>query len=173
MGGPTFNWTGFGFHEGKGATKWTGYWDLPWAYRAFKFDWDVAHVPAGPAGRTTTLGSNWYGVSAISKHPAEAMDFVKYLESEGLAMYASLGGALPARLSLLLSDSFLQPGKRPLHRRVFVEAIPTAKWPPLTPHWNSLVNEILDPELAKAFRGEVSLDQAIRVIMDKAQAILK
>ncbi|MCK9222943.1 MAG: sugar ABC transporter substrate-binding protein [Limnochordia bacterium] len=174
MGGPHFNWgDGFGFETGKVAMKWDGHWAVPWARDAVRFDWDVAHVPKGPAGRTTLLGATWYGVYAYTEHPQEAAEFAKYLVTEGNRIYTRLGAVVPSRFSIMSSEDFLCPDLPPKNRHVWMEAAPTGKWPPLTDRWSQLVDEMMSPELEKAFRGECSIEQAVDQIQRMAPSILQ
>lgn len=173
MAGPDFNWKeGFGFQHGSVAFKWDGHWIVPWAREVFDFHWDIALTPKGPAGRTTTLGSNWYGVNALTQHPEAAVRFVKYLVGEGNRLFAGLGGAVPSRISLVLSEEFLYPEGAHENRLVWLQALETGRWAPLTVHWERLINGLMQPEIDKALRGQQSVEAAVAKIVETAPAIL-
>lgn len=173
MGGPNHNWKdNFGFATGKVGMKWDGHWAVPWAREAVPFDWDVAMVPRGPAGRTTTLGSNWYAVWSKTKQPEAAVEFVKYLVGDGNRLYTRLGGAVPSRFSIMRSSDFLREALPPANRSVWLQTAPTGRWPPLTDKWEALVDRLMSPELEKAFKGEQSIEGAVAKIRATAPAIL-
>lgn len=172
MAGPSFNWKeGFGFQHGAIGFKWDGHWIVPWARDAFNFNWDVALTPQGPGGRATTLGSNWYGVNAMTEHPEAAAEFVKYLVGEGNRLFAGLGGAVPSRFSLVQSTEFIDQGSGE-NRLVWLHALPTGRWAPLTVHWEQLNNGLMGPEINKALNGEQSVEAAVAKIVEVAPAIL-
>jgi multiple sugar transport system substrate-binding protein len=80
--------TGPALENGKIAMVFTGSWGIN-TYRQHYPDlnWDVAHVPIGPAGRFTAAESSGYGISATSKHPDEAWIYLnEYMSTKGQVM---------------------------------------------------------------------------------------
>jgi multiple sugar transport system substrate-binding protein len=69
------------FTSGKAAMIYSGSW-FPGIYNAnadIRDKIDVVQMPAGPAGDATLLGSNAYAMSAKSKHPKEAWEFLAFI----------------------------------------------------------------------------------------------
>lgn len=71
------------------------------------FAWDIAPMPAGPAGQSDVIGQAAFVVFRNSEHPEEAVDFVKFLTNEAntlrIAEYFP-----PIRASVLETDVLLQ-----------------------------------------------------------------
>src|SRR5690606_131400 len=59
---------GAAFENGRIAVLFNGSWVLPSYIPSLEFDWDVAAVPAGPAGRFTAAESSGYGITSQSKN---------------------------------------------------------------------------------------------------------
>jgi len=69
----------------------------------------VALVPSGPAGRAATIGGQSLSVSKYSKHPAEAVAFVRYLTShdEQLTLWKK-HAMMPARREFYEHPGYLE-----------------------------------------------------------------
>ncbi len=85
-----------------------GPWDLP-RYRQVKdFDWAVAPLPAGPAGRATYLAGEHLALFRQSRHPAEAWKFIKWIvEPRIQATFSIESGYLPVRRSVLSQPEYV------------------------------------------------------------------
>ena len=124
------------------------------------FDWDVAPLPAG-AQPASILHSDAYCLAAASSRQELAWRFVEFANTrEGQRILAQSGRTVPSRLDLAESPVFLDSGAKPVHSRVFVDAIPTLRSFPLLPTWSD-IEGVVDAELAQAFYGQLSLDAAI------------
>ncbi|GGD95938.1 ABC transporter substrate-binding protein [Paenibacillus nasutitermitis] len=90
------------FMTGKVAMYISGGWGLG-SYKDAEFSWGVAAVPYHE-GRKVTLYVDPWSISATSKHPAEAWEFVRHLadpqEGGGAYRYMSEVGRTPADSSL-------------------------------------------------------------------------
>ena len=67
------------FLQGRAMFYWSGSWKICDFENQDKVRWGLMPLPAGPCNGLTILGGNSFGVSARSKHPAEAERFVRYL----------------------------------------------------------------------------------------------
>lgn len=76
------------------------------------FEWDIAPMPEGQAGRGTTLGFAGYTVSNSTPHKQEAMEFLMFLSNQENMMTTSQF-FVPSRKSVLESDGFLEQGPSP------------------------------------------------------------
>lgn len=113
------------FTAGKMAMFVMGPWDQPGFWK-LPFKWDVAAWPASPkTGKTATwLGSLGFVASAKSKIPAEAFNLAAYfsVDKDAQKENMNLGQAVPNLMDMAKSD-FLQMGKAPEHRQVFLDII--------------------------------------------------
>jgi multiple sugar transport system substrate-binding protein len=89
------------FQTGKAATEVTG----PWAttgYTQAKVNYDVAPVPAGPAGPVTLADSNLMMINAKSKNSAAAIQFMQFWNSKASQTYFAVNsGSPPDRTDLV------------------------------------------------------------------------
>lgn len=93
---------------------------------AIKGKFDVVVLPAGSAGHAATLGGWQLGVSKYSKHPKEAVDFVKYITSrESQKRRALEMSVLPSRVDLY-DDAELTSAIPFIHgmKEIFLSATP-------------------------------------------------
>lgn len=86
-------------------------WSYAWAQAqgddsAVKGNVGVARVPAMDGGEQATCLGGWeWGVSAFSKHPAEAEALVKYLSSPEVAKYMAIHGSLMPAFPEVFDDA--------------------------------------------------------------------
>src|SRR5690606_36169630 len=73
------------------------------------FEWDIAPMPEGKAGRGTTLGYAGYAVSNSTPHKQEAIDFLKFLSNQE-NMTTTSQFFVPSRQSVLESEVFVEQG---------------------------------------------------------------
>jgi multiple sugar transport system substrate-binding protein len=89
------------FQTGKAATEVTG----PWAttgYTQAKVNYDVAPVPAGPAGPVTLADSNLMMINAKSKNSSAAIQFMQFWNSKASQTYFAVNsGSPPDRTDLV------------------------------------------------------------------------
>jgi multiple sugar transport system permease protein len=99
----------------------TGSFYIP-TYRSYeRVDWDIASVPRGPGGRATIVAPIAFGVTRQSRHPAEALELVRFLGSEeGQWILADSGLFVPCRRDVALSDRFLKALGRPANKYALV-----------------------------------------------------
>ncbi len=93
--------TGDAFEQGLAAMESNGSWLVP-THQAAGIDFGIAPLPAGPAGQATSINPTGAVVSASSKNPDAAWEFVKWLvgpEAQELLMQSK--AALPVDKSVL------------------------------------------------------------------------
>ena len=138
-----------------------------------KFKWSVALEPKGPAGkRGTALTINGMTVSAISKHKAEAWQFVKWLmEPENQIPIILAGGSRPALRTKVLNNPRLATEMKA--HKVFAKAIIEAepwqmpanfRWP----EFNSVVSQVF----GGVWAGTETLEQALPQAKKKLQDVI-
>ena len=89
--------------------------------------------------------------------PAAADFMVHELSAESVAVVARTGYLVPANLEVALADTFLQPGRQPLHAKVFNSAVRSMQLPPLIDTLAE-VEEAVRPELEQLVYGVGVLD---------------
>lgn len=85
--------------------------------------WDIAPVPAGPAGRRVPHLSMAVGISRRTKHPDLAREFVRFYASDaGIEIPVELGQIVPVRRRQAEGEKFLDQHP-PASTKVYVEAM--------------------------------------------------
>jgi multiple sugar transport system substrate-binding protein len=132
------------------------------AYRQIaSFDWDVAPLPANGGRATNVVFADGYCLTAASSHKAAAWQFIQLAASaEGQSILAQSGAVVPSLPAVANSSAFLDPGARPAHSQVFLDAVPQAIALPILENWTDIA-AIADEELQQAFYGQKDLAQAL------------
>lgn len=148
-----------GFLAGVAAMTFSGHWVIP-GYADLPFQWGVAPVPSGPAGRATLVNSAGIVGSATTEHPEAAWEFMRYVVSpEGQTTLASLGFAIPVQESVATGPAYLDQPVEADHA-LFVDALDYARVKPSFlgyEEWSGIVGEALNG----AWTGEWSVDEAL------------
>jgi multiple sugar transport system substrate-binding protein len=136
------------------------------------FDWDVAALPLGKV-HASLLHSDGYCMSAASQQKQAAWRFIEFANSAaGQTVLAESGRTIPSNKALAESSLFLEPQARPFNSRVFLEAIPVMRHLPIMTTWSD-IEGILNNEIASAFYGNVTLDQAIQAANEQSAEFLR
>lgn len=134
---------------------------VPTYRESVSFDWDVAPLPRADF-EVNILHSDGYCLTSASQNKAAAWTFIEFANSvEGQTIIARTGRTVPSLISVAKSPTFLDPDARPASSQVFLDAIPTIRALPIHPHWAE-IEEITSEELALAFYGEVSIQEAMQ-----------
>lgn len=138
-----------------------------------RFEWNLAPLPLGPAGRGSSSAKDQYGIIATTKHPNEAWAFVKFcISPEGQRIMMSSSGVMPMRSSLLREFVKLFPGK---NMQYMADVAPQAfiDQKAVTVEAKRVVALIDNAVNASAIRNEKSVKQAIEEITPQIEAILQ
>ena len=112
------------FSAGKAAMELNGPWAAP-GYKSAGIDLGVAPVPAGSDGKSVTLGSTAaLAISAKTKYPQQAQQFVAYWTSKTAQKAFSLQTGFPSFRTDLASDPQLKANQIV---SVFTDQIPDAR----------------------------------------------
>ena len=148
-----------GFLAGVAAMGASGHWSVP-EYSTVAFQWDIAPMPIGPAGRATGVNSAGFVIAKASKNPDAAWEFVKYAFSDaGQTELAKIGLAIPIRESVATSDAYLKQAT-PINHALYVEALEYAHLKPVFKgyeEWSGAVGDAL----LLAWTGELPLAEAL------------
>jgi multiple sugar transport system substrate-binding protein len=149
---------------------------VPTFREAAKFDWDIVSLPVfqHPAG---ILHSDAYCMTKASGSKDAAWRFVEYaLGPEGAPVVARTGRTVPSLKSVAESDAFLDPAKKPVNSRVFLDGIEHIRRVPTISTWPEIedasggilengmyLGQPLDKVLA-------DLDEATRPLFERAES---
>ncbi len=162
---------GDAFDAGVAAMTTIGHWAVP-QYAARDFAWDVAPMPAGPAGRATSVNSAGFVVAANSEHPDEAWQFIKFaMGPSGQTRLAELGFAIPVLQSIAESPVYLDQPNFSIDQQVFLDALEYAHMKPSFrgyDEWATVVGDALIP----VWLGELPISDALDQIKPAADEVL-
>ncbi len=129
------------------------------AYRDHTFD--VELVPSGPATRWTTVIANVWVIGKTSSAPDPAWEWIKWhSQAEQQTTRASSGTGLPMSKKAA-EDVVAQAAAPPKNRRAFLKSLDFAGSLGVNAVWQEW-RTAAQNELIKAFRGEVSLPNALQ-----------
>lgn len=136
-----------------------GRWATPNMLAQVTFNWDVAEVPAGPAGQSNFLFWGAYVVNANTANPEKAWELLQYLTStDAQARVTALGANLPSRVSDEAIQAFLD-STPDLSSEVFTTALANyavAEAPLWKGDFGSINWNTVEPEITKVLTGEIT-----------------
>ena len=164
----TFNSGNVGMHQ-----------DGPWQFVNLRedaaFDWDVAPLPAGPAGSITWVAGSGFGISNTTDHVEEAWQALQVITStESLEKVASSGRGYPARQSAV--PAFIDPQEPPEHvdvvEQILNEDIASARFLKTTTTWQE-TEVMLQQEFNPVYLGEISVEETIERVVPRFNELLE
>jgi len=150
-----------------------GHWAVP-GYATVEFQWDVAPMPAGPAGQATSVNSAGFVVAKASKNADAAWKFIQFaLSQTGQTRLTELGFAIPVLKSVAESPVFLQAkvGDRTINQQVFLDSLKYARVKPIFKGY-TLWADAIGNGIATIWTGESELDQTLDAAIVEADKIL-
>ena len=140
----------------------SGPWSMPFLNET-DLDYDVAHVPIGPAGRHTRVTWDCLVMFAGSKRKEEAWKLIRFAtSSEGERIVAGYQRSVPALRAA--ADEFVRHNPRVTARR-FVEAFDYARMQPISMRWQTMNREMASFWERFAF-GDLSPQDTVEVMSD-------
>lgn len=165
---------------GSGIDTWGGYFggtissmlEGPWLYPTADsqypdFEIGAALMPAGAGGHISVVGGENIVISATSAHPEEAMEFLRFTQSEEYQLAMSAVGQLTVLNSLLENEYFTD---HPYYG-VFLEQLQTAHARTPHPRYNE-IEQVLSDAAQLALRGEMSAQEAMDAAAEEINALL-
>lgn len=142
------------------------------------FDWDVQVIPSHPKGKFTGMGTYGFAVSANSKNPQLAWDFVKYMASKDaqLALLKTYSG-MPLLKSLAADPTLSSLAAPPTNIKAFIDNGKNGIFPPSFPGkcgsvYAGEVSSNLKDALEASIRGTSTVADAFAAANTKIQACL-
>lgn len=145
----------------------------PWSYSILNaqfpdFTFSSALFPAGKAGSIDVVGGEDINLMMQSKHPEEAMEFIRYLLSTDYQLKMMEVGQIPVRSDLSESDAV----KNHPYLGIFLQQLQTSKARTAHPSWSQMDTIITDAGQF-IFRKEKSPQQALDDAAAQIDALLK
>lgn len=136
------------------------------------FNWDIAPVPSGirPYSRLA-VGGNC--ISASTKYPKEAWEFVKFFSGkEGSLICGVSGNCVPALKEVSYSDVFLNPP--PENARLFVDSIEYSESDnPGLIVWEEFYQRVVQGNIDKILCKTVSMEDGIKKMVRDGMKLLQ
>ncbi|HET6445440.1 MAG TPA: sugar ABC transporter substrate-binding protein [candidate division Zixibacteria bacterium] len=130
------------------------------------FTWDIAPLPIGKT-KAGILHSDAYCLSQTSGAKEAAWKFIEFANSiKGQTIIANSGRTVPSLTSVAESTVFLDPNMPPSRAYVFLENAPFLRRVPVISTWEE-IEDIASQELERAFYGDVSLEEAARLAVQR------
>lgn len=134
-------------------------------------NWDIAHMPYGPAGRFTRSSAGSHAIAAATKYPDQAWKLVKYLSSADLMdAFAASGLVVPAYEPSAYSDTFLQPEmENPANPEIFLDCLEYGKLEPVNTPAFPEIDATMYAELDAVWSGAKTAEkfaQNVKVLID-------
>jgi multiple sugar transport system substrate-binding protein len=165
---------------GSGIDTWGGYFggtiasmlEGPWLYPTADsqypdFEIGAALMPAGDGGHVSVVGGENIVVSAATQHPDEALEFLRFTQSEAYQLEMSKVGQLTVLNSLLENEYFVD---HPYYG-IFLEQLQTAR--ARTPHPRyTEIETVLSDAAQFALRGEMTAQEAMDLAAEEIDSLL-
>ncbi len=139
-----------------------------------KDDWDVQLVPKGTTARKSGMGTTGYGVSAKTKDPAAAWDFMQFLFTKGLDVFMQSYLVVPPIKSFYDSPAWRNLPPPPANNAIFVSATQTAMLPPALPFYSTgPFKKAVTDGLDAVTLGKMTPEEAVKQMAAQATASLQ
>jgi multiple sugar transport system substrate-binding protein len=146
----------------------------PWLTSGFEKDglnFDVAPIPAGPAGPVTLSDSVLMMVNDKSKNADQAVEFVKFWNSKDSQIYWSQGSGFPAARLDLAKDPEIAKNK---WVPKFAAVAPNARfYLPGQTKYSQIDTEVFVPMIQQITLGQKSVEDATKAADDQLAGMLK
>lgn len=136
-----------------------------------KFNWDIAPVPKGIHNYSRlAVGGNC--ISAGTKHPKEAWEFVKFFSGkQGSYICGTSGNCVPALKEMAYSDAFLFPP--PENAKLFVDSIEYAESDnPGLIIWEEFYQRVIQDNIDKILCDIISIDDGLKKMEKEGNELL-
>ncbi len=137
------------------------------------FEWDVAPIPRGPAGRACPLRFVALCLARNTKRPRQAWDLMCFLAGQsGASILITQGRDVPALREQKLSARFLSLPRAPAHSQVFLDALDYSRTHPAKGVWLPFVQDDFTAMVQSILSGRQTVEQAVDSALPKMQSHL-
>lgn len=138
------------------------------------FEWDIAPLPKGPAGRVPLLGQAGLAAFEGSEHPEQALKLLQFLGSK-TGIQAQSQFFVPPRKSVLESDEFVNVPNNPPRESIelaVINEMGNGFTYPLHKEWTKIESEIVGG-FDKLFAQMASPEEILSEMEEKIDLILQ
>lgn len=163
---------GLGTYDGINQNKYVATLDGPWMDAIFGAAFPKTQirgtlVPAGPGGSRSVVGGEDIVLTKSSPNKTAALTFLRYMLGYGSQAQMALAGQMPVLKSsskwLTRVHSYYAP---------FVKQLATAEPRTPTPKWTQ-IDQVITQDVAKAFQGSMTVQQALTDAAHQIDGLLK
>lgn len=163
---------GLGTYDGINQNKYVGTLDGPWAFAIFSAAYKKTQLagsllPAGPAGSISVVGGEDIVMTKQSKNKQAAEEFMQYM----LGPFAQTQMARAGQMPVIKTSSKWLTKIHPYYA-TYLKQIATAKPRTPTPKWTQ-IDTVITTDVAKAFQGSESVQQALTDAATQIDGLLK
>lgn len=159
------------FQQGKAAMITTGSWNIGPYSKNLKFKWGIAPLPKSPntGKRVSVIHGIGNVVSAKTKHPDEAWQFVSFMASpQGQQILADTGTQIPTLQGLAKN---WQDAHKDQPTQIFLDATGYSKEYPASATFSEW-NDVLNKGLTQVYNNQVAVEQGLKDICTQMNPIL-
>jgi multiple sugar transport system substrate-binding protein len=163
---------GLGTYDGINQGKYVSTLDGPWMFAIFAAAFKNTQIagttiPAGPGGSVSVVGGEDINMTHSSKNKAAAEQFIRYMVSPWAQNQMARAGQMPVVKSLTAKLVKIHP-----YYSIYLKQIATARPRTPTPKWPQ-IDQVLQTEIAKAFQGDETVQQALNNAASQIDGLLK
>ncbi len=140
-----------------GAGRWAAY-----EFLGAKFNWAIAPIPKGPAGRSNFFHLGAYAIPSNSKNPDAAWKFLRFITSEqGVLMGAENAQGMPAIKALVDNPVIKNTAVVTKHNGLqpFLDSLPSARRAPQLSNF-ALYQDKIDAAVLGVWQGKTTPEKA-------------
>jgi multiple sugar transport system substrate-binding protein len=146
--------------------------DGPWSFAIFSAAYKNtqlagATVPAGSGGSVSVVGGEDIVMTKSSKNKAAAAEFMRFMLHSFAQTQMARAGQMPVLKSSTKSLVKIHP-----YYATYLKQIATAKPRTPTPTWPQ-IDQVFQTEVAKAFTGDETVQQALSSAAQQIDGLLK
>lgn len=151
---------GLGTYDGLDKGKYVSMLDGPWSFAIFASAYKNTQLagsvlPAGPGGSVSVVGGEDIVMTQASKNKTAAAEFIRFLLRPWAQNQMARAGQMPVIKSLAAKLVKIHP-----YYATYLKQIANAQPRTPTPKWPQ-IDQVLQTEIAKAFKGDETVQQAL------------
>jgi multiple sugar transport system substrate-binding protein len=163
---------GLGTYDGINQNKYVATLDGPWAFAIFAGAYKNTKlagslIPAGPSGSVSVVGGEDIVMTKASKNKTAAEEFMRYMLGSSAQTQMARAGQMPV---IKTSSTWLT--KIHPYYATYLKQIANAKPRTPTPKWTQ-IDQVITTDVAKAFQGSESVQQALTDAATQIDGLLK
>jgi multiple sugar transport system substrate-binding protein len=163
---------GLGTYDGINQNKYIATLDGPWSFAIFGAVFPNIHlagstIPAGPGGSVSVVGGEDVVMTKSSKNKAAALQFMRYMLGRGTQIQMAFAGQMPVLQTSAKWLAEIHP-----YYSTYLKQIANARPRTPTPKWTQ-IDQVLVTDIAKAFQGSETVQQALTEAAQQIDGLLK